>query len=254
MAHIDENFVSANGIKSQPPLFVERRLLDDLGFTIQSELGSGHCSAVYQALYQNRPIALKIGRQLQKEVDHLKIAHEMQIGPALIMHTVLRAQTDCFPSFSSSSSSSSSTSPSRGAVERSAPIDVIAMEKLDYTLQQLIEQDRLGTHSITALYDLARRCFDNNFCHRDLHTGNIMRETRNGSSFRLIDFSPSTFGQDRQSKKAIFEEWRALFYHVKGKTPSHNVDVHMALAAAIRRIETEWLSFYQARSYNRRRR
>lgn len=239
--------VAATGVKAEPVLCVKRTNLSELGYVVNSTIGLGHWSAVHDTTFQNRNVALKIGCDLQKELPNLRRAYSLQIGPEFIQHSVMAAQLH------SLCSTSLHATPATSFTEKK--VDLIAMEKLGTTLLRLIETQRLAESTwIAALYDVARRCFDNGLLHRDLHGENVIAKL-NANEFRLVDFSTSSFVADEASKKKIYEEWRTLFYQIKGNPAlSRLPTAHVALAQAIRRIETEWLPSRRSRYVIRNRR
>ncbi len=266
-----KDFIVANGTRSPIPVCVERSAFEKLGFMVENELGAGFWSAVHAATFENKQIAVKMGNNLSTEAQTTRKAQTLGLGPAVYTFGKVPALRCGFSQKALKKDGGGEERKEewkkeeeeaesrekikdicrqygktmgderRGEKGGGSTIDFIAMEKYHCTLQKLIEEGKFNPVLITSLYEFGKRCFDNNLLHRDLHARNIMKQTKDGNSFKLVDFEQSLFIQGQ--KKAILAEWKALFYHLKGQTPSYLTFEHIAFATAIRRMETEWIPY-----------
>ena len=219
---MEKDEIRANGTKCLFPLFVIRKDCEEFGLKIDKEIASGHSSIVYDALFQSQNVALKFGESLHCELTKMKKAEQFNIGPKVFAHFSLLAHAQS----------------SLSASVEQKKLDLVVLERLDCTLEDLIQNNLLTPALIESLYKFAQSCFQHSFLHRDLHVRNIMRESQSGITFKMIDFSYSECRG--KVKRQIQDEWKTLFFNLKTSISKENSELQTALENAIRRIDLQW--------------
>jgi hypothetical protein len=113
-------------------------------------------------------------------------------------------------------------------------VDFIAMDRLDGTLQELLEDGTVTEEDARAIYDLLDKFYLNNFMHHDCKPDNIGYKTdRSGNGrrrFFVIDFDfvwhggpPMRLPYNWDSYHREFREPRDIYNGWSGSVPSHPV-------------------------------
>jgi hypothetical protein len=183
---------------------VDISCLLDNGLKPVKQLACGAFGCTYHVCeLDDCDLVVKIGNIEQKEIDFMKIASKLGVGPKF------------YTSFECPVLPTSATS-------RLVKVaGVILMEKLDESVKSLIPWS-ITAKSLNLLKALAIRATKARILHRDLHLGNIMTILdKDGEivDFKLIDFGHAEIAEEEKEEDSdsdialepIIAEWSCVF-------------------------------------------